>query len=142
MLTTQLLELASKEYMKILIVEISKARENDAVVYFSSEFGMAHGKWVGSLPEVNTEYEVEIDISDVLRWGKDIFEIADKSETLMEKNGETCITGQLKSVDDEYVALISLAHDSFFVELSSAPSSVPCYVLIKTSLLQLFNSNM
>lgn len=71
--TVVFVQIRRGEEMKIIIKSFE---ENNAEkeVEFSSEFGEGTALWQGTLPKEGIAYDVEIEIPNVLKWGKDIHE--------------------------------------------------------------------
>lgn len=128
--------------MKLHVNKVTEAQANSAMVSFSSALGNASARWMGLPPIVGNEYEVEIDVPGILKWGDEISESLTPVESIFEEGGQVCIVGQLKSIDEDGVAAIQFSNDIVLVEVNSTPGSVPSHVLIKIPHLQLFDRHL
>ena len=128
--------------MKLHINQVINAQAESATVSFSSTYGNATSRWVGTPPEVGCDYDVEIDVPGILRWNTEISKAQTSVQSIFEDDGKVCIFGQLKSIDEAGVAVIQLHDDMILVEVKGIPSPIPDYVLIKVPFLQLFDANL
>ena len=128
--------------MRLRVKRIVEIKPDAATVSFSTHLGDASGQWVGELPTVGGNYEVEIEVPGVLKWNTEISETQRTVESVFEENSQVCIVGRLQSIDDDGVAAIQLCNDILLVEIVGTPSSIPCEVLIRVPLLRLFDTRL
>jgi hypothetical protein len=57
--------------VRITVTEVARAGER-SLVRFAGEFGSAAGMWVGDVPVVGADHDVEFTVDAELRWGRDI----------------------------------------------------------------------
>lgn len=86
--------------MKIIIKSFEENNEETKVV-FSSEFGEGTALWQGALPKEGMSYDVEIEIPNVLKWGKDINETNSHLYSIKIINNRVCFEGKFESISDE-----------------------------------------
>lgn len=93
------------------------------------------------MPEMNAEYEIEIDIPGTLRWGEQINATTQMTPGVFEQGGETFLSGSLQRFDGN-VAEVMLAEDVILIEVDRVGCEMPCHVVIKTRDLQLFDASV
>lgn len=127
--------------MRLRIRSIEKNLDG-ALVYFSSPVGDACGRWIGSPPSVDQEYEVEFDIPETLRWGQDVEETVVDQDSIFQKEDGIRIIGEIASFDDDLVATVRLGNSLFLVGFDRRPPSSVRRIEIKTGSIGLFDVNI
>jgi len=128
--------------MRLRVNRIVEIKPGAATVSFGTQLGDASGQWVGDLPIVGGNYEVEIEVPGVLKWNTEISETQSTVESVFEENSRVCIVGRLLAIDDDGVAAIELCGDIILVEIVGTPSSIPCSVLIIVPSIRLFDTHL
>ena len=91
--------------MKIQVDEIMIDGSKITVI-FTAEFGWGKAFWEGDIPVKNQKYDVEVDIHDILEWGKGILRNGEEICFINFKDSTVYIAGILEAVyDDGYSVL-------------------------------------
>ena len=67
--------------MRGIVLEIQN-HDEQIVVKFATDIGTVFAPWVGNLPQIAREYFVELEVSDVLRWGMEITLATDNKDKI------------------------------------------------------------
>jgi hypothetical protein len=127
--------------MKIQVKKVDTSSE-DVIINFTSEFGGAEAFWgTRPLPKANSEHDVEFDITDELVWGKDVKPSTDKKFSIIMKQDDLYITGILERVYKNGLADFRLGKNLIQIELLGKNAPTGAYVTIKTSSLELYETN-
>ncbi|MBB6214460.1 hypothetical protein HNQ80_000540 [Anaerosolibacter carboniphilus] len=127
--------------MKILINKISRMTE-DIIVDFSMEFGSGKAAWNGyRKPEQGKQYNVEYDITDPLRWEKDVVLSKEKNFKIFMKQGTTFITGILEKVYNDGVADLRFGKSIIQLEIQGKNIPKGQYVEVKADSLEVYDVN-
>lgn len=114
--------------MKVKINEVIRESSID-LVDFSTEYGNARAYWNGSVPEVDKEYFVELEIESALVWGDNVRKV-DYGKISIGIEGETLwIIGYLESVDDDGYTIIRLGGTIISLDVTGEP--LPAGLLVK-----------
>lgn len=117
--------------MKIKIKEIYKEKSENSI-HFSTDFGESKALWRGDKPEMNMEYYVEVDIPDILYWGRTIT-IAEEAKCFIGTDQEKSILiGCLESVEEDGFAVVRLGESIVALETDGKSFQVGTYVKIST----------
>lgn len=126
--------------MKILVSEINK-EAGDFMVVFSTEFGEGRAVWNGNRnPEEGKEYEVEFDITDLLRWDKDIILSKEKKFEIAIKEDSVFVTGVLENFSD---GIADLRFGKSIIQLEMEGNKLPIgeYLEVMADSLELYDVN-
>jgi hypothetical protein len=123
--------------MKIHVKKVDIGEE-DIMIDFSSEYGDAEAFWgTRPLPKAKTDYEVELDITDELVWGRDVKPSTDKKFSIIQKD-DVYITGLLEKLHKNGMADFRLGKSLIQLELEGKNIPTGSYVTIKTSSIDLY----
>lgn len=123
--------------MKIHITKVDIASE-DVLIYFSCEYGEAEAFWgTKPIPKANYDYEVLLDITDELVWGKDVKLCRDKKFCIRMED-EIYLTGILEKVYKDGLADFRLGKSLIQLELEGRNIPAGEYVTIKASSLEAY----
>lgn len=90
--------------MKVKIIKISICNSKTKVVC-QTDYGNVSLYWMGSNPQVDQTYEVELESNETLIWNKNIF-VSQEKNTIYDENNSIKIVGALESIDaDGYLIL-------------------------------------
>ncbi|OGO78088.1 MAG: hypothetical protein A2Y23_15520 [Clostridiales bacterium GWB2_37_7] len=127
--------------MKIQVKKIDTSAE-DIIINFTSEYGAAEAFWgTKPIPKANTEYDVELDITDELVWGKDVKASNDKKFSINMKQDDIYITGIIEKIYKDGMADFRLGKNLIQIELLGKNAPIGIYVTIKTSSIELYEAN-
>ena len=104
------------------------------IVIFTTEFGESRAYWEGDEPIKNHEYDVEVDIHDVLEWGNDITKNVGEVYSIGFKDNRVYITGILESADDDGYSVLRIG--DFIIPFMAKGDSFP----VNTSILLMVNT--
>jgi hypothetical protein len=127
--------------MRIHVNHIRDVHEGTTTVDFESKLGRAWAHWIGAIPDENADYDVELEVPDILTWGLEITETT-ASDSIFEKEGGVCLVGRVLSLGDDGVAAIRLRDDIVLVEIADAPRPIPRCVLIRIPRLELCDARL
>jgi hypothetical protein len=114
----------------------------DIIVDFSMEFGSGTATWNGyRKPEQGKQYNVEYDITDTLRWEKDVLLSKEKKFKIFTKQGTTFITGILEKVSNEGVADLRFGKSMIQLEIEGKNLPKGQYVEVKADSLEVYDAN-
>lgn len=127
--------------MKIVINKISKISE-DSIVEFSTELGSGKAAWNGyRKPEQGKQYDVEYDITDTLRWGKDVFLSKERNFKMFIKQGTTFVIGVLEKVSNDGFADLRFGKSIIQLEIEGKNLPKGQYVEVKADSLEVYDAN-
>lgn len=127
--------------MKIHVTKVDTSQE-DVIINFTSEFGEAEAFWGSKpIPKENADYEVELDITDELVWGKDVKASTDKKYSIKLQGDFILITGILEKVSRDGLADFRLNKNIIQLELEGRNIPTGIYCTIKTSSLEFYEIN-
>lgn len=115
--------------MQIYVNQILEEKTFDKfLIKFSCEYGAGIALWKGDRPSIKNEYSVEIEINEILTWGKEVV-VNDEEIAVKFNNGDFYIAGLLESVDDDGYSVIRLGQSIIAVETQGIP--FPCGIYVK-----------
>lgn len=126
--------------MKINIKEI-KSELSRNIVVFSTEFGSAKAIWQGDTPRPNLEYFVEMEISNILTWGRDIIRVDECSYSVGMEGDVLYFIGYIESIDDDGYTVIRLGDSIIAIEVDGNPFPQGVFVKVLANEVSLFNVN-
>jgi len=80
----------------------------DSTAYCSTHFGDICVKWIGDDPELGETYDAEVEISDVLVWGKNVMPSNCDKCTITYSNSQVSICGLLESIDNDGYSILRM----------------------------------
>lgn len=124
--------------MKIHVKKVTVSSE-DIFIDFTSEYGDAEGFWgTRPIPKAKTDYDVELDITDELAWGRDVKASTDKKFSIIMKQDDIYITGILEKIYKGGMADFRLGKSLIQLELEGKNIPTGGYVTIKTASLEMY----
>lgn len=100
--------------MRILINKVIN-QKSDYRVNFSTAYGSAIALWKGNKPELDKEYFVEIEVSNVFCWQKDIVVTHEKCSILSEGN-TVQIVAVFESIEKDGYTVLRLGDSIISIE--------------------------
>lgn len=88
--------------MNVKIIEIF-----DFNVLCETKFGKITLAWNGVLPQINQQYEVELDADEILEENINIF-LSDEDVSMFDFNNKKIIIGDLESIDDDGYTILRI----------------------------------
>ena len=126
--------------MKIHVKKVEMTEE-DIVIDFTSEYGDAEAFWgTRPLPKAKTDYDVELDITDELIWGRDVKPSTEKKFSIIQKD-DIIITGILEKLYKNGMADFRLGKSLIQIELEGKNIPTGGYVTIKTGSIDIYEGN-
>ena len=127
--------------MRIRVESLEQAGQV-ATVSFTCLVGSARARWMGGVPIVSVDYEVELEVPGILKWGEQIVETKQTRPAISQQAAQALIVGTLSAMRSEGVAEVRVGDDIILVEVDRIGGKVPCNVVIRTADLQLFDINI
>ncbi|MGB8451169.1 MAG: hypothetical protein WCD89_02455 [Anaerocolumna sp.] len=126
--------------MRVIIKRIINLEQGYNVA-FSSEYGNATAIWNGAEPQINKEYFVEIEVSGVLLWQKDISvtDIECKIEEM--DNGVVYLSGVLESIEDDGYTVIKIGDSIVAIETQGVPPVINSCIKLVAKNIALYEVN-
>lgn len=130
--------------MNITVMSVGIRLKDRCMVTFHSEQGTANAYFAGEAPIVGSQYEVEIDIPNVLIWDMDVTPSETAEYSIKNEREFTILTGQLESSFDEGCYDVRLGSSLISLELLGDPYPMGTYVQIKvrTQSVMLYKVNL
>lgn len=130
--------------MNITITSVGLRLKDRCMVTFQSEQGTASAYFAGEAPIVGSQYEVEIEIPNVLIWDMDVTPSETAEHSIKNEREFTILTGQLESSFDEGCYDIRFGTSLISLELLGDPYPFGTYVQIKvrTQSVMLYKVNL
>ena len=127
-----------------MLLIIKKIQKNDKkiIVTFNSKFGESQAQWEGDIPELFKEYDVEIEILQILEWDKDILPSDVDTFKFNYENNETEINCSFDKFLDDNLAVFRLDNNVFTVETKGNSNIRSNFFKIKTNEIILYNTNL
>ncbi|MDF2593583.1 MAG: hypothetical protein K0S75_3049 [Clostridia bacterium] len=127
--------------MKIHVKKVDTSSE-DIFINFTSEYGDAEAFWgTKPIPKANTDYEVELDITDELTWGQEVKPSKDKKFSITMQRDDIYITGVLEKTYKGGMADFRLDKNLIQLELEGRNIPIGGYVTIKVTNIELYEVN-
>ncbi|HYE12070.1 MAG TPA: hypothetical protein VEF53_18015 [Patescibacteria group bacterium] len=127
--------------MKIHVKKVDTSSE-DIIINFTSEYGDAEAFWgTKPIPKANTDYEVELDITDELTWGQEVKPSKDKKFSITMQRDDIYITGVLEKTYKGGMADFRLDKNLIQLELEGRNIPIGGYVTIKVTNIELYEVN-
>lgn len=111
---------------KVIVIEIL-----GPIVKFSTSIGVGAGIWLGSAPEIASEYDIEMDLDVVFEWGKNIFGLAHGIPFIGIEGQEFQGIARVESIENG-VLIVSFVGSIVMMEVYNM-SDVSKYVYFKVS---------
>jgi len=128
--------------MKVVIKSYEKSNE-EIKVEFSSKFGEGIASWQGVMPKEGISYDVELEIPNVLKWGKDIHRINSQLYSIQLLNNRVCFEGKLESFSEEDgCCAIRLGDSIILLETEGTPSEVQSFLRFETENVIIYEDNI
>jgi hypothetical protein len=109
-------------------------------VNFSTEYGNATALWSGNEPQINKEYFVELEVSGVLGWQKDI-NVSEEKCGISLDSGTVHLVGLFESIEDDGYTVIRLGDSIISIETQGEPPDIGSNVKLTTNNLLLYEVN-
>ncbi|MFC7443074.1 hypothetical protein [Laceyella putida] len=126
--------------MLVKIKSISM-NENQCIVEFTSKYGDGYGVWHG-IPQIGKEYEVEIEITNSLRWGTDIKITNERMEMISKEYQLLKLNGELQHVYDDQLAVLKIGSSMIFLETEGNAFPEGSSIQIKVPLIHIYDTNI
>ena len=127
--------------MNVKILKCVKQVADGFIVGFYSQYGTAEGKWVGTEPNLNGEYYIEIDIPGICEWGKQVIPINEKISQIKSNQNRIYLSGKLESVDEGF-AVLRIGDSIVAFELIGEEYTTGTYVRVETDIITLYDNNL
>ncbi|MFU8646683.1 hypothetical protein ACNA06_05070 [Lysinibacillus sp. RSDA_15] len=127
--------------MKVVIKSYEESNEEIKVV-FSSKFGEGIALWQGAIPKEGNSYDVELEIPNLLKWGKDIQGKKSNCFLIEILDNKVCFEGTLESISEEDgCCVVRLGDSIILLETEGVPLEVQSYLRFETDNIILYENN-
>jgi hypothetical protein len=117
--------------------------DGQTLVSFSSDYGACEGLWEGTLPNINRNYDVEIDIVDDLIWNVNVFETKESKYRLAKADKSLKIVAELESIEKDSCCVLRLGNAILMAEIKGLPQLAKgFFVELSPKVIKLFDSNL
>lgn len=127
--------------MKVTISKIFSGKNIDTEVEFSTEFGRCRAFWIRGKPAIEDTYEVEIEISSLLQWGKDISHFLHQLFQIQENEQNVSLIGILDFIEDNVFSL-RLGTDIILIEAEGVPFEKGMFVEVVAEKIVAYDINI
>ncbi|NLB90144.1 MAG: hypothetical protein GX786_02840 [Clostridiales bacterium] len=86
-------------------------KNDERKVLCSTSYGNVTLSWRDETPIVNSTYYVEVDIEEILEWGKNIYPSDRKDFIFENKDNDVFLCGVFESIDDDGYGTLRLGDD-------------------------------
>jgi hypothetical protein len=114
--------------MKIHIQDLD---DTNYSVRFDSEVGTAQAKWMGDLPDVGSDYYVEIAINNCLVWGDDIIVTEFLPHRITQSEAGIALEATIESIDSDGSAVLRLGTTLVLIETEGTPPPIGTAVQVR-----------
>lgn len=127
--------------MKIHVKKVDISVE-DIMIDFTSEYGDAEAFWgTRPVPKAKADYDVELDITDELTWGREVKPSTDKKFSIVMQKDDIYITGILEKIYKGSMADFRLGKNLIQLELEGRNIPTGGYVVIKVTSIEIYEVN-
>jgi hypothetical protein len=128
--------------MLLIVKKLLDKKKDSFLILFETTIGAAQAHWMGHKPEINKEYNVEIDIKDVLEWDMSISKSNFTKDLIYQEEGYFCMNTELNSIDENNIVALKINGSFVFVETVNVPKNAPSRVVIKAKNVNIFDINL
>jgi hypothetical protein len=129
--------------MRITIREIVKKNPAGDHVLFSCEFGTATGRWGGKEPpQASQVYDVELDVKEVLTWGRTIKPSTDAQPRFSDVGDRVRIQGLLDQQFEGDCASVKVGDSLLMIEAKGHPPPPGSPVVFEIHELWLYDQHL
>ncbi len=124
--------------MQIKIIEVS----DDKKVIVDTPNGRLIGGWYGDIPKVNDFLDVELEISDILKWGIDIESVNSNDYECGFNKNENFIIGCVESVEPDGYTVMVFGEGIICIETVGDPYPVCEFVKMRVKNIEFFDTGL
>jgi hypothetical protein len=127
-----------------VVIKNYEASNKETKVVFSSVYGEGIALWQGANPDEGITYDVEVEIPNVLEWGKDIHETnTNDLYSIKISNKLVCFEGKLESVSEEDgCCVVRIGESIILLETKGIPSEVGSFLRFETENVVFYENNI
>ena len=121
------------------IIEKIETYSEGILVQFVSEYGVGFGIWNGNKkPVEKADYNIELDITDTLKWGKDVELSKNNSFKIVTTEGAIILTGKVEKIYGD--GMIDFRLGSSLIQLELEGKGIPLgkFVDVKTNDIEVY----
>lgn len=127
--------------MRITVTSITNST-NGLLVEFLSQYGTGQGHWTEGLPNVDQEYDVEIDLDDPLKFGENIKRSDDEVPRIYCLEQQTSFIAKIENVLDDDTVSLRLGDSLILAEYEGAFPNVGTWVEITPKRVELADTRV
>jgi hypothetical protein len=122
--------------IKILSIE---GRER---IMFETPIGIGFGDWEGEMPAQGESTDVEIEIDDDLKWGRDITMTNESVSMIASENNLFRFVAEVLSYENDGCLAVRLGESVVLLDVDDAPSDIKGWIECKAARVKLYPTNM
>ena len=127
--------------MKIRITE-ALSNEDTLLVGFHSPAGSGTGLWVGILPKIGDELDVEFDLDEIFSWGKNLIPSPRKAPYIQVTKKVTQITAEIIHSGDDECAALKFGESVILIELDEPIPLKSGFIEVRATKVYLYPTNI
>jgi hypothetical protein len=124
---------------KILSIE---PHQGQKLVKFEGSIGIGFGVWMGELPAQGESIDVEIDVDDDLKWGRNIIMTSENVSMIALKNNQFHFVAEVLSYEDDGCLSVRLGDGIILLDVEDAPNDIKGWVECRAESVKLYPTNM
>lgn len=128
--------------MQVEILEIENTSTSQLCILLKSKYGNFRAIWEGCTPILNSEYNVELTLTDSFIWEKNVIFSNNNEVKIHTIDNTTYISGSFVDLDDDGTLILQLGNSTIMLETEGVPNEVNSTVNINTNILTVFDSNI
>lgn len=100
------------------------------------------GKWIGTIPDVDKWYDVEIDVENDLVWGQNVI-LLESGDALIKvgSKGDIILQGQIEASEDGFIT-IEIGQSLLALEIARIPKPFLGFVQIQATGIRLYDTGI
>src|ERR1044071_7813612 len=103
--------------MRITITQILPSSTSNVKVKFLTKSGVGEAFWGSrNTPQLNHTYDVEIEVRDILNWGKTIYFCSPEADLVEIKANQLLLRGKLESLEQDGSAILRIDDSIILLE--------------------------
>lgn len=114
--------------MNITIKSIRKNSTDKIFVEYSTPYGDGVSEFIGSTPEENQSYDVELNIDDDFIWGENLTPSKKNAASIHFDLGKSYITAELIAIEDDDCGALKIGNSISLVSIKKNHHDLPLFV--------------
>lgn len=124
--------------IRILSIETHQQQER---VKFESTVGVGFGVWIGKLPTQGESIDVEVEIDDDLKWGRNITMTNESASTITSENSQFRFVAEVVTYEGNGCLSVRLGESVILLNVEDVPGNVKGWVECRAESVKLYPTN-